>query len=677
MNTILIVMALIGFSLLVMGVILNEREKKKAAEQSIFSHKKNNNSSLIKLYDKLYDSKITRRYIRRIAKRYEIFYPESKKEVAVHTMRLTLKLIICSMISVIIIFGFSPSLFTALSSSFIVYVIHIEFITGTLKNAEINLLTQLEQFCSDIKHYYFSCKNIETSVWEAMDHTKSEMRLHANKLFDVLKSDDIENAVRHYNETSAHKYLKMLLLTCVNVMEYGDTKSKGESVLGLNLLTLKEQMHDDLNKIKREKFVFSGLSFITALPVLLMPFIKNWALTTLPGMETIYVGKYDVFLKAFGLIISFVLFNILIDLEDSKDLNFSEYKYLHRLVQLPVLNKHLNNYIDKNFGKFKKLEETLRRMGENQTLQTLLLNRILYAVFSLVLSLTIIITTHSLTKYNLVNTTNNIESLVSVTTDEQLDLMNNLVIKYVNEYKKDVSITEESVKEKLLKEVPIKHNVIISPIAREVYKRVLNYQNEYLKWQEVIVCFMLSFLAFWYPIFKISYRQSIIMDRMNEEIQNFHLVISMQINCAGVNAVTLLEAIEIHSSIFKNSLQKCINNFNYNDYDALEQLKRDEPYEPMRHLVDCFMMIDSTDVKTAFDEITVDIQNFKLDRKLEYEMVLSKRLQRASLVALTPGIYVLMVYLLGPMVIVSMNQLDSMNSEINNFAKVTNKFFYS
>ena len=83
---------------------------------------------------------------------------------------------------------------------------------------------------------------------------------------------------------------------------------------------------------------------------------------------------------------------------------------------------------------------------------------------------------------------------------------------------------------------------------------------------------------------------------------------------------------EQFADIFKASIAKCINNYEYGDQQALEQLALDEPYLPFVRIVENLQSAaDKITIAHAFDELKAEREYYQDKRKYYNEIMVDKK----------------------------------------------------
>ena len=70
---------------------------------------------------------------------------------------------------------------------------------------------------------------------------------------------------------------------------------------------------------------------------------------------------------------------------------------------------------------------------------------------------------------------------------------------------------------------------------------------------------------------------------MEDEVMQFHTIILMLIHIERIHVEDILNWMEQFSDIFKSSIAKCINNYEYGDRQALSSLRWMSPMCPCQN----------------------------------------------------------------------------------------------
>lgn len=234
--------------------------------------------------------------------------------------------------------------------------------------------------------------------------------------------------------------------------------------------------------------------------------------------------------------------------------------------------------------------------------------------------------------------------------------------KLLDESGETITLQEFFLQRFLYSGVAFGFSIVVSLYVMYKNKGVLAYNTwpfhrERFDWYELCIALLLAMIGFKLPQIKLMFHRKITQMNKEDEVIRFQSIVLMMMYIEKVNVLEILERVEDFSFIFKKSIQNCINNYNYSDQKALQQLKDEELFEPFQRFVDNLMICDEIGIERAFDEVATDRQYFQEKRKQENEIQLEKKSNVAKFIAYIPAVFVIGGYLILPFLIECFAQL--------------------
>lgn len=643
--------------------VIDQKDKIKGNSGAALLLQKNRRSPLDTAYLMLNSMPITRNYLKKISLRYELLCPMEPKELARKTMKAaSVSFSICLAV-IFFIFLLRPNILNAITASILVVIINSEVINYRFHRAEISLLEQLVAFLSNVRHHYHMNRMVDDAILYSLDGASREMKAHGLKLFEVVTSNNLKEDVQRYNVSTHNKYLKMFLSLCTSVLDYSDKKIHGQLLFTSNLENLKREINIEVLKLKKLQYLFSGTVFVTCAVCIPLDAIQKFGLSILPGLESFYKGRGGIVFVTVIYATVIIVYILNSKLKETKRVTVSNYYYLKKLEDIPLVKRALNNYTDKNYGKVQLLKETLVRIGENITPRQLLLKRLLISFLTLLSTILLCFFIHANIRYQNINKVNNLEQIMETSYHYDPSAVEELLCRYLNQYKKK-QVTEEQLLQCIQAENLFYQTTINQRLAQEVIRRITNYQNEYFRWYELLICLSLSLISYYLPYWMILYKKKILGLLMEDEVNQFNSIIYMMMYIDYMTVKDLLEQLELFALVFKQSLQECINDYNSGDIEALLRLKEKEKFPPFQRLVDNFIRCDAIPMEKAFDEIASDRENYHDRRKQENEISIQKRADIAKTISWIPAVFVT-IYLLFPIFAASLKELEGFRESLS------------
>lgn len=654
MNPIFVIIGLILLLYVVFVYLIYHKKKQLDFVRSNYyiGASKKQSTVLYRLYDLLYKFPLTNIYIKNIYKRFEFYCPESYLINKKRTMQVSLFVWCICLLEILLYYGTNPTLLKFVISIIVIYIINAECIYFVLRRTEINLYLQMVKFFEDVRHYYYQHKNINFAIEDATKEAKREIKAHAAMILDVLDSKDMEKSIRKYNEIIKISYLKLFLSICVQVKSNGDTYLKDEStVFEMNLNHLKREIQNEVLKMKKIIFLFSGLIFMEASPILVIEAFKGFGLSLLPELHSFYEGTAGIIICIVSVVLVVVCYILLTLQRDISKSNGGGSYILLKITEVYLIKAILDNYTEKFYTKVLRLKQKLKEVGEKISYRQFIVKQFIFAIMGLILAFVVIDRIHDIKKYSYLNSVIGIDKQVSSATKVQKDLLVNSIKEYTQLYADKSDISVEQIMNIIDREGKISKGDHAEVLKLEVGKRIIDYRNEYFKWYELLICILICIFFYYIPYLALLYKLDLGKKNMEQEVVQFQSIILMLMYIPNISILDLLEMMEKFSNIFKGSLQNCINEFSSGSDKALENLKKAEPYESFNRIVDGFISSDSIGIIRAFDEINSDRVYFLQRRKDEDEVEIHRKTDSATLLAYVPLVFIFGFYLIVPFMI--------------------------
>ena len=202
-------------------------------------------------------------------------------------------------------------------------------------------------------------------------------------------------------------------------------------------------------------------------------------------------------------------------------------------------------------------------------------------------------------------------------------------------------------------------------VEKYTYNKYTAYHNTYFHWWFYLIAVIALVVVYNVPMFLMRSKEEELQIVMQDEVIQYHAIILLLVYFENVNALTILEWMNIFSEVFTTSIARCITDFTMNEQDALQKLYDSEPYEPFQRIVENLMMVDDVGVLQAFNELSATRKSNQESRSQDNKNIIAKRVEKAGMLMQAPLWYVALGYLVGPMIIEAFKQMANMVSEIS------------
>lgn len=606
--------------------------------------------------------KVSKEYLHKISKQYEIIMPGDKKEIERETMKTALMVWSLDISIVVLLFLSNPSLYSFVLTMTFIYIINNQVVAMNLEKADISLLKQTIQLIVETSDNFKVNKMIGEVLEDMELKAIHPIRQHIKIISRILSSEEKELEERRYEETIPNRFLKIFLSLCLLVEKYGDKKVKGESIFLNNLNYLRMDIESELLKKERMKSLFQGFIPLVIAPILFVTPIKNWATQVGEGIDVFYDGVYGTVAEILIFIGTIGTYHIINRMKETSFYKTGRTSTLSALIKIPYINHILEGLLNKNYGKTLRIKNLLKATGESLTVKEFTLKRMIYSTLTFLFCIGVICSVHSNNKVRLIYNHNTSSYYSSYLSKKEIQEINTMITEYTKKYKNS-KVGEKELKSEI--ETAIKDQNLVELVSLEIEKRVQQYKNEYLKWYEFILAILFSIIAYYIPygllcIWK-KHKQKI----MEDEVAQFQSIALMLMHLENVTVELILEWMEKYSDIFHKSIQIYLNNRQSGDIEALEKLEKSESYEPFRKFIQKLRICDKVAVEKAFSDVYMDRNSYYEKRKVENEITINHKYSLGSFIVYIPFFLVSIVYLTIPMIWHSLIKLEVFFKQLN------------
>ena len=196
-------------------------------------------------------------------------------------------------------------------------------------------------------------------------------------------------------------------------------------------------------------------------------------------------------------------------------------------------------------------------------------------------------------------------------------------------------------------------------VTDEVFYRVAKYKDVYYRWWFMLINILGYFAGYYLPYLILQYKLRIVKMDMEDEVIQYQTIVLILMHVDGMLVDTVLDWLERFSFCFRQSIQECIINLEYSTKKALQKMKNQETFPPFRRFVDNLLMVEDEDILTAFSEIETDREYYKEKRKTDNEIISTQKAEVGKIVAFIPLILTLVVYMIVPFALYSIQMMKS------------------
>lgn len=667
-------LVIVLFLVLLFCLLLLYRRQKASerADRTLHRSKKAGRNYLYHFYVLFTTLPGIRKYFARIRNRLEFVYPSDAMTINYRVTKMLLTALTASAVIVIIsIKAAAGDVFFILAGLTITYLMFITIIENGMESAEIKLMAQLQDFIDQVREQYNRLGRVDDAVSYTLDSLPYEIALHATKIHEVLTSTHIDKAVNEYIDIAPNKYIMTFAAISATTMEYGDKKLKnGESLFLKNLNFLKEEVNIELLRQRKNNALFSGLTYVTLIPIIAVKPIESWAISNMPEIAEFYKGSYGIIAMAFVFFFSAIAYTVVRSLKSNvSDRDQKETSLFKTISELPGIRQFLNGQVNRNYSKALRHNDMLRMTGDKLGINTFLVKRYVVGFVAMFLMGLILTTSIIRDKATQLHDFSQAFDSSIVTDDEYRETMQVVAEDYTNTLKDmdedgSMNLTQDELKKEIMENTKVNNDQKADLVAQVVLERLQKNRNTYFHWYFMLAIVVSFFVGYMIPLWILMFKLQTVKMSMEDEVSQFQTLILILMHVDGVNTIMILEWMERFAFVFKDSISTCIIDLPHSGQKAIQAMQDKESFAPFKSLCLNLLSIDNVGVEKAFSNVETDREYYKAKRQEDNEIIMKRKLEIGKWVSLFPVIFVFGAYMIYPLLKLAMNMMNEINMAV-------------
>ena len=674
------------FIVIVIAYLIIKNKLNKSENKYIKQLKEGNKTNKVSsevIYMKLYMIYLKipglKRYLFKIRRRFEIINIDDEYQTRKNTSKSLTKAIIWAIPLTLLIIILTKNNGILLLSLILLEVFVLEsFVDTEVNKLDNNLLKQQIELFGDIRHAYHESNMVEEAIYQVSQANEEEVSRQAEKIYEILISDDPEIELEKYYDVAPNIYLKEFAGVSYLTREFGDRKTDtGASLYLRNLNNITQEMQIEILKRDKLDYVFQSLSVIALIPVLMIEPLKAWAISNFNFVASFYNGKLGVITQIVLLAITVICYILIRKIKDTTKNNQSEvineHPWQDKLYNIPIFKKIVDAFMPKKKTKeYVKITDLLKDAASSQKIEWMYVNKIVIAIFTFILSILLFLYIHSVATH-------------WVYEEVLLEDGTTTMMMSKSEEKKGRKILEvdNAILDKLMQLNNVDKDVIKYYVTRadyyegadddtieeatgRIYKKYKTLVAEsQIQWYEILLGLGFMVVGYMAPNLILIFKKILRQLEMEDEVMQFQTIILMLMKIERVNVEMILEWMERYANIFKYPISKCVNNYEAGAWEALEEIKNDITYPKFISIVECLQAaVEKIPIKDAFDELETEKEYYQEKRKESNERLISRKALIGKVIGFAPMIILFVGYLIVPLVALGLMNMSQSMSEL-------------
>ena len=625
-----------------------------------------------KLYTRYLKTPFLKRYLFKIRRRLEIINIDDEYLTRKQTSKiLSTALLILIPVTIVIIFITRNN--TLLMAILLIFEL---FLADTVLDAMVDrmdnsLLQQQIDFFAEIRHAYHEFNMVEEAIYQvAQDDENVEMSRQAEKIYEILISNDPESELEKYYDIAPNSYLKEFAGISYLTKEFGDRTVDKTSLYLKNLNNISQEMQLEILKRDKLDYVFQSLSVIAILPLLALEPIKSWAVSQFNFTSSFYYGKKGMIAQIAIVVLTFICYILTRRLKDNGSTTIdtrSSNPWEAKLYKKTVIKQIVDLFIPKDGTKERrKLRDLLKDAASKDKIEWIYVRRLTLTVTVFVVSLILFMQLHKIQIdyiYNEPTSTYDIVGEMSAKDTKKAMELTESDNRFLEMFKGQADTTEVDIQKAMKKSKDYEGSTDgeIATAATRVLKKLKQVNSEaFLQWFEMLLALVFALVAYNLPIWLLYFQKVMRKMEMENEVMQFQTIILMLMRIERVNVEMILEWLERYANIFKEPLTKCINNYEAGPWEALEQMKDEVSYKEFIRLVESMQAaVEKIPIAEAFDELDSERDYYQARRKESNERLISRKGMVGRVIGFAPMVTLFVGYLIVPLVLIGLKSMSS------------------
>jgi len=344
-----------------------------------------------------------KRYLLKLRRRLEILNLEDEFLTRKQTAQIMFKGLIIVIPLTGVIFWLTAGNYVLLVALLLFEVFFIEtWMEGKVDKIDGNLLRQQIDLFAEMRHAFHESNMVEEAVYDVAQNDELDVSRQAEKIYEVLISDDPETELEKYYDIAPNGYLKEFAGISYLTKEFGDRKdSDGASLYLKNLNNITQEMQIEILKRDKLDYVFQSLSMIAIVPVLFINMVRNWATDTFSFTKSFYEGTGGFYVEVALLVLTVICYIFVRKLKDNGNVNGmgrTENPWQAKLYKKKWIKKIVDLFIPKDGTReYRKTRTLLKDSASPLKMEWFYINKLVCAIVIFVVGMIVFIVGHKMT----------------------------------------------------------------------------------------------------------------------------------------------------------------------------------------------------------------------------------------------------------------------------------------
>lgn len=606
----------------------------------------NKYKSINKWHRRLIDNPITRTDYMRLVEmisRLSIYNFQEVRYRAVKYYRISFVLMVGVWIVGTLIF---KDVISSILLLLFAYLVKNKYIDKNVEKARRQLLSEFSDTLSSLREEYRRLGNIPDAIAEC---TKGPLiQTQMEDIYNICTAVDGEDRLDEFYSKCQFKQLKTLAECCYILNDTGDvTLANGTSSFVQDIGLIKDEVDLEVRKNTLVRIKFAGLEYLPLAPIFFVSVVQNFFISNIPGTSVMYNGMLGYISRLTIVITALIGFYVITNINSEQYVTSNDRTaFMEKMLQRRWFKKKVQAVVPKNGKTILKLNKKIRHCLSSKDINYIYGEKLIYSTICFILALIASVIMVFTARNYIYHNTGSLSLVGGQTyTAEEYERL----YAFDCEQMASRSLETTDVISSQLKDVlPSATEFTRLEEAERIYTKYEKYHNTYYRWWYVLICYGFGILGWFIPEFLLKFRAYMVKAEAEEDVLQMQTVIASVMD-TSLDTLSVLYWLEKNSSVHKDALLFCINEYPSDPDLALNRLKSKSTVAEFHHMCDKLITtIQQISIKEAFADLITERNHIMRIREMVQENTINSKRTISSLLALAPIFALAIMHILAP-----------------------------
>lgn len=496
------------------------------------------------------------------------------------------------------------------------------------------------------------------SVVEALNDsdTPDIVKRPIDEITSILVSTNSELKLQEFSESTPFRPLQTLAGICYHVNNQGDDKdSHGQSNFISALTLMISDLNSEMQKVFYRKKTFGIIEYLPLVPLPAIYIIETFFVKLMPGTALIYHGPLGYRFKIVIVLLSMISYTIVSRINSSVPIKEDDRgDWVIGALEKKRLRNFIYNLTPKNKARA-QMETKLKHALSRMTVEQFYLKKVVFGVFLFSLTLLGSITTVSLGKEYIQDSTQQL-SLVATNemesfTEEAIRTLDGIYLKNPEKYERveDATALVQTY-------MPGLSDLQLQDQVKRLKDKKKNIDNAYFKWWFVWVAVAMGLIGWFAPNMNLMLRKILIQTEEEDDFLQLQTLVSILMN-TNMDTLDILGEMAQHTRVHKDMFEYAYQGYPSNPELEIARLQAKTPLIDFKRFIGKLnLTISDLSLREAYSDLLLERENILRIREMTIRSSINTKRMYCGPLSLVPLGAVIILMFLVPVGILGYNE---------------------